>query len=205
MKKHIYTFLIAILFFIGQFSLCFAQKFKSNRISSKTLQAMRQGGTWHDDSPVPSERLRLLTIPYIDFEGHEKTGQMIVLDVCEERVLAIFKALYERKFPIHKMQPMYHYQGDDHAAVSDNNTSCYVDRNIIGKKHKSLHAYGVAIDVNPVQNPFVVIDEHTGTATYEPQVGIQYANRGLDRLGKAARKGMAEEVVALFAAHGFYW
>lgn len=147
-----------------------------------------------------------MTVQHIDFAGHVKTGQLIVLDVCDDMVLKIFKAFYERQFPIHKMQLMYHYQGDDHASMSDNNTSCYNDRNIIGNnKAKSLHAYGVAIDINPLQNPFVVIDKETGTATYEPKDGIEYVNRRVDRLGKDPRKGMAEEVVDLFAAYGFYW
>ena len=100
---------------------------------------------------------------------------------------------------------MYHYNGDDDRAMADNNTSCHNCRVIKNSKTVSLHAYGTAIDINPAQNPCVYIDEEAGTATYAPTAGIQYANRRLERLGKEDRKGMAEEVIALFAQHGFYW
>ncbi len=206
MQKVSLVCFVAILVYFSHVPTGFAKTFKSEHLSKQIIQAMRQGNTLKDDSPVPPERLRLLTIQHIDFEGKEKTGQMIVLDVCDEAVLAIFKELYERRFPIQQVRLMHHYAGDDHAAVTDNNTSCYVDRQVIGdQQKKSLHAYGVAIDLNPVQNPFISIEASTGIATYEPKAGIAYANRRLERLGKAARKGMAEEVVDLFAAHGFYW
>ena len=206
MIKYAYSCLVAISLTMGQLPYGLAQGFKGEPIPTAILAAMKQGGTLRDNSPVTPERLRLLAVQHIDFEGHIKTGQIIVLDVCDEAVLSIFQALHERKFPIHKIQPMYHYQGSDHGAVSDNNTSCYVDRDVVGASgKKSLHAYGVAIDINPVQNPFILVDENTGTATYEPQAGIQYANRHGNRLGKEPRIGMAEEVVDLFAAHGFYW
>jgi len=100
---------------------------------------------------------------------------------------------------------MHHYNGDDHAAMADNNTSCYIDRNIIGGTKKSLHAYGLAIDINPIENPFVTMDSDKGTATYDPQAGLAYANRLEKRLGKPKRSGMAEEVIGIFSANGFYW
>lgn len=182
-----------------------ARSFKSTRITTELLDQMEKGNTWSKDATVPADRLRLLTITHIDFEGKERLGQMIVLDVCEEAVLKIFKALYARKFPIHQIKPMHFYQGDDHAALAANNTSCYIDRNIAGTTRKSVHAYGLAIDINPIQNPFVTMNEETGIAAYDPITGIAYANRMLNRVGKSTRAGMAEEVIEIFAANGFYW
>jgi hypothetical protein len=103
------------------------------------------------------------------------------------------------------MKLMHYYNGDDHTAMADNNTSCYIDRNIIGGTKKSLHAYGLAIDINPVQNPFVTMDSDKGVAVYEPKAGLEYANRLQNRLGKSTRAGMAEEVIEIFASNGFYW
>jgi hypothetical protein len=206
MKRYLLTCLIALMAFLSTIPNSFAKTFKSEPLSSQLMQAMRQGNTLTDNSPVPPARLRLLTISHFDFNGQEKIGHMVVMDVCEEAVLDIFKELYNHRFPIHQIKPMHYYGGDDHLAVTDNNTFSYVDRNVIGNDtKKSLHAYGLAIDINPVQNPFVTIDEATGLATYEPKAGIQYANRRLARLGKEPRKGMAEEVVDIFASHGFYW
>lgn len=196
---------IAALFSINHLSPCYGAIFKSHSISREMLQAMEKGNTWSKNALVPVERLRLLTISHFDFQGKEQIGEMIVMDVCEDAVLNIFKTLYDKKFPIHQMKPMHYYHGNDHMAVADNNTSCYIDRNIIGGTKKSLHAYGLAIDINPIQNPFVTMDPEKGTATYEPQAGLEYANRLEPRLGKPARSGMAEEVIHVFAENGFYW
>lgn len=205
MKKIITINLVAICLSLIHLHPCNARTFKSEPISKELLQAMEQGNTWSKDAIVSANRLRLLTIGHIDFQGNQQMGQMIVLDVCEEAVLTIFKELYKRKFPIHQIKPMHHYQGDDHAALAANNTSCYIDRNIIGSTKKSVHAYGLAIDINPVQNPFVTMDEKAGIATYDPTAGIAYANRMLARLSKPTRAGMAEEVINIFAENGFYW
>ena len=182
-----------------------AAAFMSQPISPEMLEAMERGNTWSKEALVPADRLRLLTITHWNFESQEQVGQMIVLDTCEDSVLSIFKALHHKKFPIHQIKPMHYYNGDDKAALNDNNSSCYIDRNIIGGTKKSLHAYGLAIDINPIQNPFVTMDSDCGVATYDPQTGLAYANRLDQRLGKPQRRGMAEEVIDIFAAHGFYW
>lgn len=196
---------IAAFFSISYFCPCYGEAFTSQPIPGELLEAMEKGNTWSKNALVPAERLRLLTVQHIDFQGQEQTGQIIVLDVCEDAVLNIFQALYQKKFPIQQIKPMHYYNGDDRAAMAANNTSCYVDRNIIGSTKKSLHACGVAIDINPIQNPFVTIDADKGIATYDPQAGIVCANRLEPRLGKSARSGMAEEVIEIFAANGFYW
>lgn len=205
MRKFIIFYAIAVFFSISYFSPCYGESFKSQPISSEMLEAMEKGNTWSKTALVPAERLRLLTIKHFDFQGREQPGEMVVLDVCEDAVLNIFKALYKKKFPIHQIKLMHHYNGDDHAAMADNNTSCYIDRNIIGANKKSLHAYGLAIDINPIQNPFITMNPDQGVATYDPQAGITYANRLESRLGKPKRSGMAEEVVNVFAENGFYW
>ena len=167
---------------------------------------MQVGNTFSKDSPVPPERLRLLTIQHIDFEGNAKEGQMIVLDTCAEAVLHIFKTLYKQKFPIHKAQLLHHYHGNDDKSMADNNTSSHNLRVVANSGCISLHAYGTAIDVNPLQNPYINIQEARGTVTYQPKAGIQYANRQ----GGKRSPGMVKEVVKLFEENGFniwggYW
>ncbi|MEM9417030.1 MAG: M15 family metallopeptidase [Bacteroidota bacterium] len=186
-------------------SLC-GQAFQQAVIADPLFQAMQAGNTFHEEqSPVPRERLRLLTVQHVDFEGNTQTGQLVMLDVCAAEVLALFQALYKRRFPIARMRLMHYYNGNDIDSMTDNNTSGYNCRFINNSKKISLHAYGAAIDINPVQNPCVYIDREAATTTYEPASGIQYANRRLERLEKNYRKGMAEEVVEIFAQHGFYW
>lgn len=162
-------------------------------------QEMKSKGVWQEASPVPLERLALLTIPYIDFEGttHDD-GELIALDVAAEHITAVFAELYQRKFPINKMRGAHHYESNDELSMADNNTTCYCFSIIEGTSFPSLHSYGLGIDINPLQNPFVVFDEEKGTATVHPQKGWEYLNRHNKKIG------MVEEIVPLLAEHGFF-
>jgi hypothetical protein len=119
-------------------------------------------------------------------------------------VRAIFDTLYERRFPIARARLMDAYRGDDAASMRDNNTSGFNDRPVTGGGAPSLHAYGLAIDLNPVQNPYLSVSfDEQGRATFSPPAGARYANRRDPRPGKPPRRGMAEQAVQLFADHGF--
>jgi len=127
------------------------------------------------------------------------------MDAVSPYVAAIFDRLYELEFPINKAQPIRHYQGDDDLSMADNNTSAFNYRPIAGKRSLSVHAYGLAIDINPKQNPFVEFGEQ-GSARFKPDDGAKYANRMQFRYGKDERQGFAEDVIATFADNGFlYW
>ena len=156
-------------------------------------------------APVDCERLSLVTFSYVDFEGRPHgDGQIVVLDAVAPRLLRVFEALKARGFAIAKAKPVEAYEGDDDASMADNNTSCFNDRAIAGTTRPSLHAYGVAIDLDPVQNPFLTLNG--ATVTVAPPAGAAYLNRRLHRPGKAERPGLAEEVVSLFAENGFaHW
>ena len=156
-------------------------------------------------APVGCERLSLVSFSYVDFEGHPHTdGQIVVMDAVAARVLRIFDGLQARGFPIAKAKPVEAYEGDDDASMADNNTSGFNDRPIAGTPRTSLHGYGAAIDLDPVQNPFLTVNG--ATVTVAPPAGAAYLNRRPNRPGKAERPGLAEEVVALFAENGFaHW
>lgn len=165
--------------------------------------AMRTAGVLRAHSPVGCDRLRLVRFSYVDFDGRRHDdGEIVVLDAAAPQVGALFDALLQRRFPLARARAMKHYRGDDEAAMRDNNTSAFNDRAITGGTAPSLHAYGLAIDINPVQNPYVEI-ARDGHARFHPAAGVSYANRAAARPGKPARTGMAEEVVELFAQHGF--
>jgi hypothetical protein len=104
---------------------------------------------------------------------------------------------------------MNYYSGDDDASIGDNNTSSFNDREISGGERISLHAYGLAIDINPIQNPSLKRNGD-GSIRVSPPGGSQFLNRSEDRPGKAKREGMAESMIDIFANHGFliwggYW
>jgi hypothetical protein len=90
---------------------------------------------------------------------------------------------------------MNYYDGDDDAADVDNNTSSFNDRVVAGTNTLSLHAYGAAIDLNPVQNPFVTVTG--GKHEASPAEGKLYLDRNV------AKPGMAEPVIDIFADNGF--
>ena len=161
-------------------------------------------------APVGCDRLAVVRFPYVDFSGARHVdGEIMVLAAVAPEVGQLFHALYQRRFPLARARLIEHYQGDDNASMQDNNTSAFNNRQITGGGPPSLHAYGLAIDINPLQNPYVQPDQQ-GAARFSPPAGVAYMNRLAHRPGKQARPGMAEPVVRLFAQYGFtvwggYW
>ena len=149
-----------------------------------------------EGKPVSCSRLSLIRFSYFGFDNAvHSDGEIVVLDAVAQHVAAIFDALLDRRFPIAKARLMDYYDGDDDAADVDNNTSSFNDRVVAGTNTLSLHAYGAAIDLNPVQNPFVKVTG--GKREASPAEGKLYLDR------KAVRPGMAESVIELFADNGF--
>ncbi|WP_341508606.1 M15 family metallopeptidase [Photobacterium damselae subsp. damselae] len=175
-------------------------------ISNEQCLAMKNVGVMSPSAPVSCQRLKLVTFNYRDFSGHKHSnGKIIVMDAVAPYVGKIFDELYQQGFPIHKAEPIEKYRGDDTKSMVANNTSAFNYRPVEGTSSLSLHAYGAAIDLNPVQNPFVTFPR-TGQAKYSPVEGTKYANREIYRYGKPDRQGMAETVVDIFARNGFlYW
>lgn len=172
-------------------------------IDHAACRALHDSGVMHATAPVRCDQLRIVRFSYVGFDGRQHNdGEIMVMAAAAEHVQAIFDALLKRKFAIAGARLMNRYNGDDQASMRDNNSSAFNDRAVIGASAPSLHAYGLAIDLNPVQNPFLQFGED-GKATFSPDAGSRYANRLQQRPGKPARKGMAEDVVALFAEHGF--
>jgi hypothetical protein len=142
------------------------------------------------------ERLRLVRFSYVNFDREIKTdGSIVVLDALSDQVLELFKELREVNFPIEKAVLMNAYDGDDDASMAGNNTSAFNDRKIAGGQTTSLHAYGAAIDINPLVNPYSI---RTGTKVQiKPPAGAKYLDRTL------MAPGMAEPAVQIFSNHGF--
>jgi hypothetical protein len=172
-------------------------------ISDALCRDMRSTKVLHSSAPVGCERLRLVRFSYLGFDGatHDD-GELVVLDAVADHVLAIFVALRSRAFPIASARLMNRYNGDDDASMARNNTSAFNVRRVEGTNSISLHAYGVAIDLNPIQNPYV--ERGARGVEVSPPAGTGYVSR------QNRRPGMAEAVVDLFAHHGFaqwggYW
>jgi hypothetical protein len=152
--------------------------------------------------PVGCERLSLVKFSYLGFDDRiHDDGEIMVMDAAAENVLRIFTKLRDIRFPIAKARLINHYDGDDDASMADNNTSAFNARNVAGTNSLSLHAYGLAIDINPVQNPYV--QRLGGRPTFGPPAGAAYANRPNGPQAKDALPGLAESVIDVFADEGF--
>ena len=156
-------------------------------------------------NPVPCDRLNRINFSYMNEQGVvKKDGILIVFDVFAPKVAALMESLLKQNFVINKARPIEAYHGDDQSSMDDNNTSAFNGRAITGSSRWSLHAYGAAIDINPIQNPFIEI-EKDGTAKISPAKSAYYSvNRLNQRPNKFPRSGMAEDAVDLFAEHGFF-
>lgn len=176
-------------------------------IDQKVEDEMRAKNVFGKHSPIPLERLKLVYIKHVDFNGNEQYGKIIVMDACAEQVKQLFLELYEARFPMTQVKLITEYNGSDSLSMAENNTSAHNLRQVTGGKRLSLHAYGTAIDINPINNPYIDIpcNSSQGIARFEPVAGIKYANRMENRLGKKNRSGMAEQAIDIFARNGFYW
>jgi D-alanyl-D-alanine carboxypeptidase len=166
------------------------------RLTKEFCAEMRLHKTLRTGGVVNCERLVLVKFSYFGFDSQiHRDGEVVVLDAAADRVASIFEGLLKMHFPIQKAKLLNYYDGDDEASMSDNNTSAFNDRSISGGASVSIHAYGLAIDINPVQNPFC--QKQNGALHVSPKNGENYLNRA------DARPGMAEAVVDLFAENGF--
>ncbi len=175
----------------------------TSNVDQAACARMKTRGVLGNDAPVGCSKLAIIRFSYVDFDGQRHTdGEVMVMAAAAAQVQAILDALYSRGFPIARAKLMDHYSGDDVAAMRDNNTSAFNHRSVTGGKRPSLHAYGLAIDINPVQNPYIELHSD-GRAMFSPPSGTKYANRSNLRPAKAVRSGMAEEVIEIFAQNGF--
>jgi hypothetical protein len=172
-------------------------------ISAAFCADMRTHHVLRSGAKVGCERLRLVKFGYFGFDGKiHNDGEMVVMDAAATHVMRVFERLRKMRFPMSKARPMNDYDGDDDASTRDDNSSAFNDRNVAGGDSISVHAYGLAIDLNPVQNPYLT--RSGGTLRIDPAAGADYVNR------MSERPGMAEAVVRVFADDGFliwggYW
>lgn len=161
------------------------------------VEADMRGRSWHDDPRCPAfERLRLLRIPYIGFDELPHEGELVVAAEVADEVMRAFELILAARFPLGRMCRIDAYNGDDHESMAANNCSAFNFREISARPELSQHAFGLAIDINPVQNPFV---RPTG---FVPPNGCDYLDRTDLRPGMIARPG---PVTDAFDSIGWSW
>ncbi|MBC6457111.1 M15 family metallopeptidase [Actinomadura sp. HBU206391] len=117
--------------------------------------------SWRENCPVPLSGLRLLRMTYWGFDHRPHTGEMIVNARSAADVVKVFKRLYQQRYPIRRMQLVDAYKGSDFDSIEADNTSAFNCRAATGSSSWSQHAYGLAIDLNPCENPYVTASGQT--------------------------------------------
>ena len=164
--------------------------------SIKTVTAADLYASWRPGCPVPVSQLRAIDVTHFGDDGGVRVGRLIVAADLAQGMVAIFRDLYDARFPIQRMQPIDVYGGDDMRSIKANNTSAFNCRAVTGGTGWSEHAYGRAIDVNPFVNPYV-----KGSTVLPPEAA-PYTDRTRTDAGMIHA---GDAVVDAFAARGWSW
>ena len=142
------------------------------------------GTSWHPGCPVDVAQLRYVRISYWGFDGRGHLGEMVVNASVTGSLRRPFGALFAARFPIRRMRLVDRYGGSDFASIEADNTSAFNCRNTTGSSTWSQHAYGLAIDINPIENPYVFANGATTHPASDP-----YLDRSNVRPGMAVAGG----------------
>ena len=154
------------------------------------------GVSWRPGCPVGLRDLRLLRLSHWGFDGRARTGRLIVHRDVARELVEVFRDLYAARFPIRRMVPVDAYGGSDFRSIEADNTSAFNCRFVEGTTRWSNHASGTAIDVNPIENPYV-----SGGRTSH-RASRPYVDRSRRRLGMAYEGGA---LVRAFDRIGWGW
>ena len=165
-----------------------------NAIEADT--AARMTASWRPGCPVPLRDLRLVRITHWGFDGQPRSGELVVHATHAERIRRVFAELFAARFPIEQVRLVDEFGGDDDRSMAANNTSAFNCRRAFGSTRWSQHAYGRAIDVNPLRNPYV-----TRGGVYPP-AGREFVGRDGSVQGVITARG---PVVQAFARAGWGW
>jgi hypothetical protein len=166
------------------------------RVIPKAMRATMTPTSWRPGCPVSLDDLRVVSLAYVGFDGRAHRGTLIVNRDATTAIVGAFRTLYDARFPIRRMLPVDAYGGDDFRSIEADNTSSFNCRPATGSSHWSNHAYGRAIDVNPIENPYI-----SGGSTSH-RASVPYLNRSRVRPGMAVAGGT---LVRAFATQGWGW
>jgi D-alanyl-D-alanine carboxypeptidase-like protein len=164
---------------------------------SPSLRHRLYGSSWRPGCPVSLDGLRYLRIGYWGFDGRPHVGEMVVGAPAVAAVRGAFAALYAARFPIRRMRLVDAYGASDFASIEADNTSSFNCRRATGQTRWSEHAFGRAIDINPIENPYVYANGTTVHRASRP-----YLDRSRSRRGMAMPGGV---LVRAFAQVGWGW
>jgi D-alanyl-D-alanine carboxypeptidase-like protein len=189
-------------FAVSLLSLAVASFHSSIQPLSSGVRAGLRHEAWHPGCPVPLSDLRLLSMSYRGFDGNAYTGQLVVNRSAAAPLALVFRQLYALRFPIRHMSIAEVY-GPAHARPADGDVSgSFECRQAVpspcvggsGTGTWSEHAFGEAVDLNPVENPYV------GCGQTRDPASRPFFNRSKHRPGM-----VTAAVVRAFRSIGWGW
>ena len=167
-----------------------------SRIPRDIAREMK-GVSWHRGCPVPIRRLRLMLISYHGFDGERHIGRLVAHKNAVQAFKRAFRSMWRHDFKLKRMHRIERYGGSDRRSMRRNNTSAFNCRTVAGTNHWSQHAFGRAIDINPVQNPYVRSD-----GSVVPRKGERFADRSRHHKGMIHA---GDSTVRAFSRSGWGW
>jgi hypothetical protein len=164
---------------------------------SPYLRDRMTGVSWHEGCPVPIRALRLMHVSYHGFDGDRHVGKLVAHKDAVTALTNAFRSMWRHNFGIRRMYLIDRFGGSDRRSMRADNTSAFNCRTVAGTSTWSQHAYGRAIDINPVENPYVRSD---GSAS--PREGQRYTDRSLQHKGMIHA---GDSTVRAFRRQGWGW
>nr|WP_246540784.1 M15 family metallopeptidase [Mycobacterium spongiae] len=162
------------------------------------VTAAELGASWRPGCPVEPGLLRRVEVNHVGFDDQTHRGELIVHEDLVPQVITIFERLYVLRYPVEKIRTVNNYPGaTDELSMEDNNTSAFNCRGIPGTTQWSQHAYGRAIDLNPLLNPYI-----DGAGAIQPTNAAEYLDR--DRTDPGLLHD-GDPAVLAFTDQGWQW
>lgn len=178
-----------------------AESFFSAVPIGEEIEARIRGKSYKANCTVPFNELRYLSVLHYDLNGEIKRGEMVCNRLIADDLLEIFRVLFDARYPIERMVLIDDYDADDERSMLANNSSAFNFRFIAGTNKLSNHSRGLAVDINPLYNPYVK-RRKDGTLFVSPEAARPYA----DRSREFPCKIDAEDLCCReFLRHGFVW
>ena len=162
---------------------------------------LMKGRTYKEGCTVPREDLRYILCLHKDIGGRSIVGEMVAGAGIADDLKDILLKLYEASYPIERMRLPDYWDADDEMMMRENNSSCFNFRKVSGSAKLSRHSLGLAVDINPLYNPYVKV-RPDGTVTVKPLTASEYADRDKEFDYKIVRGDLCWK---LFTERGFRW
>jgi hypothetical protein len=175
---------------------------KIYQIAPKLKEKMIDGNSWHRGCPVDIIDLRYIRLSYIDFQEENRVGELIVNQAVADDIVNIMKELYNIGYPINQMRLISDFNGNDWKSIEADNTSAFNCRKATGSKKWSKHSYGMAIDINPIENPYI---SRKGHISHRASQKYRRRTHRINSLADRAVLLKSDEATRIFESYGFEW